>query len=468
MTRPGRGARAATGRLTDALSVVAARVPPVTTTVLVALVAASVGVLTATVGALLGWRAGRRRGTDDGRCEGAVDLARAVAERDAALDRARAGEAAREAAQQDEHDLALGLAPLTSSLARVERTVGVLEQERAAQLGRLEAQLEAVQRSEEALRAETTSLAGALRSPSARGAWGEVQLRRVLEHAGMLDRVDVDRQVAAPAPDGGRVRPDAVVRLPGGKSVVVDAKAPLAAFLEAAQAARPGEDPGAAVRRRAAAAERHARALRVHVDALAAKRYWEAFAPSPELVVCFVPGESFLAAACEADPALLEHAMTRGVVLATPTTLLALLRTVAATWQQDALAGSARALLETGRELHRRLGTLGAGASALGRSLHRAVEDYNALVGTLERRVLVSARRMSDLGVVEDDLPPVEPLVDAPRPLTAPELLGEPVEDDRSGSGTRGHGDPGGQGTSGRQEVSGGREVSDGPTRRAG
>ncbi|MEJ5866567.1 DNA recombination protein RmuC [Pseudokineococcus sp. 5B2Z-1] len=397
-----------------------------TSTLAVALVAALV--LTALVGgaALAAHRAGVRRGAGEGRRDGELALARAVAERDAALERARASEAARE----DEHELALGLAPLTSSLARVERTVGSLEAERAAQVGRLEAQLEAVRRSGEALRTETTALAGALRSPSARGAWGEVQLRRVVEHAGMLDRVDVERQVTAPGADGGRVRPDAVVRLPGGKSVVVDAKAPLAAFLEAAQAARPGEDPGAAVRRQQAAAAAHARALRGHVDDLAGKRYWEAFAPAPELVVCFVPGESFLAAACEADPALLEHAMGRGVVLATPTTLLALLRTVAATWQQDALAGSARALLDTGRELHRRLGTLGRGTSALGRSLHRAVEDYNGLVGTLERRVLVSARRLADMGLVEDDLPAPEPLVDAPRPLTAPELVAD--LDDRS------------------------------------
>lgn len=392
-----------------------------TSTLAVALVAALVlGVLVGGA-ALAAHRAGARRGVAEGRREGELALARAVAERDAALERARAAEAARE----DEHELALGLAPLTSSLARVERTVGSLEAERAAQVGRLEAQLEAVRRSGEALRTETTALAGALRSPSARGAWGEVQLRRVVEHAGMLDRVDVEHQVTAPGADGGRVRPDAVVRLPGGKSVVVDAKAPLAAFLEAAQAARPGEDQGAAVRRQQAAAAAHARALRGHVDDLAGKRYWEAFAPAPELVVCFVPGESFLAAACEADPALLEHAMGRGVVLATPTTLLALLRTVAATWQQDALAGSARALLDTGRELHRRLGTLGRGTAALGRSLHRAVEDYNGLVGTLERRVLVSARRLADMGLVEDDLPAPEPLLDAPRPLTAPELVAD-------------------------------------------
>jgi len=407
------------------------------TTLATALVASLLVLVLLAAAAVAGHRAGARRGALDGRREGELALARAVAERDAARERVAAAEAARE----DEHELALGLAPLTSSLARVERTVGALEAERAAQVGRLEAQLEGVRRSGEALRTETSALAGALRSPSARGAWGEVQLRRVVEHAGMLERVDVDRQVTATRPDGERVRPDAVVRLPGGKSVVVDAKAPLAAFLEAAQAVRPGEDPAAAARRQHAAAAAHAKALRGHVDDLAGKRYWEAFEPSPELVVCFVPGESFLAAACEADPALLEHAMARGVVLATPTTLLALLRTVALTWQQDALAGSARALLETGRELHRRLGGLGRGASALGRSLHRAVEDYNGLVGTLERRVLVSARRLAEMGLVEEDLPAVEPLLDAPRPLTAPELLadaGDPAspfrrEDRRAG-----------------------------------
>ncbi len=384
--------------------------------------------------AVLGHRAGVRRGAADAaavRRDDELALVRVTAERDAALARTRTLEEQR----ADDHDLALGLAPLTSGLARVERTVGVLETERAAQVGRLEAQLEEVRRAGEALRVETGALAGALRSPTARGAWGEVQLRRVVEHAGMLDRVDVERQVTAPGPEGRPVRPDAVVRLPGGKSVVVDAKAPLASFLESAAATREGEDPAAAARRRQAAATAHARALRGHVDALAAKRYWEAFEPSPEMVVCFVPGESFLAAACEADPALLEHAMGRGVVLATPTTLLALLRTVAATWQQDALAGSARALLETGRELHRRLGGLGRGAGALGRSLHRAVEDYNGLVGTLERRVLVSARRLAELGVVDDDLPTVEPLVDSPRPLTAPELVADLPQERRPDDG---------------------------------
>ncbi|WP_088320209.1 DNA recombination protein RmuC [Kineosporia sp. R_H_3] len=321
-----------------------------------------------------------------------------------------------ETSTDHDRELAATLAPLSSALVRVEGQVRVLERDRVEQYARLGEQLEAVRTHGEALRVQTSALAGALRSPTARGAWGEVQLRRVIEHAGMLARVDFDTQVAGTTAAGDGVRPDVVVRLPGGKHVVVDAKAPLAAFLEASEES---QDPA----RQAAAAAAHARALRAHVDALAAKEYWTAFDPSPELVVCFVPGEAFLAAACAADPALLEHAMARRVVLATPTTLLALLRTVALTWQSEALSGSARALFDLGRELYGRLGSLGGVTSKLGRSLHRAVEDYNALVGTMERRVLVSARRMRDLDVTDLDLETLAPVEVAPRPLTAAELI---------------------------------------------
>jgi DNA recombination protein RmuC len=350
---------------------------------------------------------------------GSARRAGVVAERD--LLARRVGDL--ESRAEDDGELALALAPLTSGLARVERHVGDLERERAEQLGRLDAQLSAVSASGEALRAQTASLAGALRSPNVRGAWGEVQLRRVVEHAGMLARVDFTTQVTGATPDGTVVRPDAVVRLPGGKNVVIDAKVPLAALLDAAGTGRTGDDPAVAARRSADAGRAHAAALRAHVDTLAAKRYWTAFTPSPELVVCFVPGESLLAAACEADPSLLEHAMARRVVLATPMTLLALLRTVALTWQQDALAGSARELFEVGRELYARLSTLGGHMGKLGRTLHRSVEDYNALVGTLERRVLVTARRMTELDLTDEVLDPVEPLESVPRPLTSAELV---------------------------------------------
>jgi DNA recombination protein RmuC len=325
-----------------------------------------------------------------------------------------------EASTEHDRELAATLTPLTATLTRVEGQVRALERDRVEQYGRLDEQLEAVRVSGEALRLQTAALAGALRSPTARGAWGEVQLRRVVEHAGMLPRVDFSTQVAGTTPSGVGVRPDVVVHLPGGKHVVVDAKAPLAAFLEASEAATD-------LARQERAAAEHARALRGHVDTLAAKEYWTAFDPSPELVVCFVPGEAFLASACSADPALLEHAMARRVVLATPTTLLALLRTVALTWQSEALTGSARQLLALGRELHTRLGSLGVTTTKLGRTLQRAVEDYNAMVGTLERRVLVTARRMKDLGVADADLTAPAALGESPRPLTAEELIGEPV-----------------------------------------
>jgi DNA recombination protein RmuC len=326
-----------------------------------------------------------------------------------------------ESASSQDRELAATLSPLAGALGRVEEQVRTLERDRLQQYARLGEQIEAVRASGEALRTQTAALAGALRSPTARGAWGEVQLRRVVEHAGMLARVDFTVQAVATTAGGAGVRPDLVVHLPGGKNVVVDAKAPLSAFLEASEG---GAGADAEERQRRAALA-HARALRAHVDALAAKEYWTAFDPSPELVVCFVPGEAFLAAACSADPALLEHAMARKVVLATPTTLLALLRTVALTWQTHALEGSAKELLALGRELYARLGTLGGGVGKLGRTLQRAVEDYNLVVGTLERRVLVTARRMHDLELVDGELPVLAALDDVPRPLTSPELLGE-------------------------------------------
>jgi DNA recombination protein RmuC len=347
-----------------------------------------------------------------------VGAARLEAERDLLAERLEQHEAQEEAGVE----LAAAIAPVTSSMARLERHVGELERERVEQYGRLGAQLASVQRSGEALRDQTAALAGALRSPNVRGAWGEVQLRRVVEHAGMLERVDFDTQATGVNRDGDAVRPDAVVHLPGGKHVVVDAKAPLAAFLNAS-AAPGGINAAGHAERVAEAAREHARALRGHVDALAAKKYWTAFDPTPEIVVCFVPGESFLAAACEADPALLEHAMGRRVVLATPTTLLALLRTVAITWQQAALADGARELFELGRELYARLGTLGEHTGKLGRTLGRAVDDYNKMVGALETRVLVSARRMAQLDITDTAIDVVQPLEQLPRPLTSPELL---------------------------------------------
>jgi DNA recombination protein RmuC len=337
--------------------------------------------------------------------------ARVTAERE--LLRSRVSDLESAAAQ--DREITSVLSPLRDSLARVERQVATLERDRVDQYARLGQQLETVAASGESLRHQTAALVGALRSSNSRGTWGETQLRRVVEHAGMLARVDFTEQPSATSPEGRTVRPDLVVHLPGGKHLVVDAKAPMTAFLDASSS----DDP--ATRDRLLAA--HAKALRGHVDTLASRAYWQTFSPTPEMVVCFVPGDAVLAAALDVDPGLHEDAMAKRVVLASPATLMALLRTVAYTWQQDALAGNARALFEVGRELYERLGTLGSRTSKLGSTLHRAVEDYNALVGTLERRVLVTARRMRDLDLTDVPLSPPDVIESTPRPLTAVELL---------------------------------------------
>ena len=237
------------------------------------------------------------------------------------------------------------------------------------------------------LRDQTASLVGSLASANVRGAWGEVTLRRVLEVSGLLARCDFDEQWTGVTMSGAAVRPDVVVHLPGERHLAVDAKAPMTDFL-AAQA------DGLTAAERAKHLRAHARSLRGHVDALASKGYWTAFEGSPEIVVCFVPGEALLAAALSADPQLHEHAMARSVVLASPATLLALLRSVALAWRQDALADGARELLTLGQDLYARLGAVGRHTEALGASLRKSVEAYNVFVGSMESRVLVTARRM--------------------------------------------------------------------------
>ena len=358
------------------------------------------------LGALVSWLAARSRY--------AVELATAGAERDLLRERV----VDLEAVLSEDSETAQMIAPLRSSLDRVERQVHDLERERVAQFSEVAAEMARVARTTTELGAQTASLVGSLNVSSVRGTWGEVQLRRVLEHAGMLARCDFEEQVTATGADDRRVRPDVVVRLPGGKRLVVDAKAPMSAFL-AAQA----EDRSAA--ERAGRLKAHAKALREHVDTLAGKAYWSAFETTPEMVVCFVPGEAILTTALAYDPELHEYAMRRRVVLASPATLLALLRTVAYTWQQDALASNARELLTVGRDLHDRLGALGSHAQTMGAALRRSVEAYNGFVGSLEHRVLPTARRMRDLGVVDRDLDRLSPLDATPRPLSAYELVGE-------------------------------------------
>jgi DNA recombination protein RmuC len=321
-----------------------------------------------------------------------------------------------EAAIGDDAQTATMLAPLRDALVRVERQVGTLERDRVQQFSQVSTQLADVTTSTNALRSQTASLVGSLNASTIRGNWGEVQLRRVLEHAGMLSRCDFEEQVSAVSSHERGVRPDVVVRLPGDKCLVIDAKAPLTAFL-GAQA----DGIDSAERTRLLSA--HATSLRGHVDSLATKAYWSAFTNTPEMVVCFIPGDAILAAALAADPALFEYAQARRVVLASPGTLLALLRTVAFTWQQDALTANAKLLLKLGSELYSRLGTLGSHATKMGASLQRSVESYNALVGALESRVMVTARKMHEMGLAETPLTESGPIETAPRPLTATELI---------------------------------------------
>jgi DNA recombination protein RmuC len=313
------------------------------------------------------------------------------------------------------------LAPLKDALVRVEHHVGSLERDRMEQFGSIRSLLARVEGETQHLGRATASLAGSLRSSTVRGAWGEVQLRRVLEAAGMMSRCDFDEQVSAVSGHGRGVRPDVVVRLPGDKVLVVDAKAPMTAFLDA-QSDDIEDDE------RAALLGDHAVGLGRHVAALAGKEYWSGFRDAPEMVVCFVPSDAMLGAALAAQPGLHERALAQRVVLVGPGALMALLRTVAFTWQQDALSASARELLDLGRDLYRRLGTLGAHTAKVGRSLQASVEAYNAMVGALESRVMVTARRMHDLDLVGDPLPTLTPVESAPRPLTAQELIDAATE----------------------------------------
>jgi len=266
------------------------------------------------------------------------------------------------------------------------------------------------------LRTETKQLVAALRAPQVRGRWGEHQLRRIVEAAGLLEHCDFAEQVTA-ATDNQGVRPDMVVRLHGGRTVVVDAKAPFDSYLSAMEA----RDE----RTRDTHLDQHARVLRGHVDALAAKAYWTAFSQTPDFVVLFVPADPFLDAALQRDPTLLEHAFTRNVVLATPATLIALLRTVAYSWRQEALARNAVAVHELARELYGRLATLGDHVGKLGSSLAGAVTAYNKAVGSLESRVLVSARKLAEMGVSDDELETPVQIEITPRQPQAPELLDE-------------------------------------------
>lgn len=308
------------------------------------------------------------------------------------------------------------VAPLKESLERMDGQMRGMEKVRQEAYGAVTQRLTTLNDTQERLRLETGNLVKALRTPHVRGRWGEVQLRNVVEAAGMLPHCDFEEQSSVRDGDGALLRPDLVVRLPGGKQVVIDAKAPLAAYLDACEC----EDDAIRVEHLVG----HARQVRDHVGKLAQKAYWRQFSPSPDFVIMFVPDETFIRAAQEHDPGLSEDGWRSGVILASPSTLFTLLRTVAATWQQETVAQSAREVHELGRDLYARISTMAKHLGDAGKALDNAVGHYNSAIGSLETRVLVQARRFEQHGI-EGELKPLQPIDRQARSLQAPELVPE-------------------------------------------
>ncbi|MEL6575537.1 MAG: DNA recombination protein RmuC, partial [Pseudomonadota bacterium] len=318
---------------------------------------------------------------------------------------AEAGLAAREEA------IGALLGPVNDALARFEARLGEVEKAREGAYHAVTSQVAEVARQNAALGTETRRLVQALRAPKTRGRWGEMQARRVFELAGMLDRVDFLAEAEVADDEGRRLRPDFVVHLPGERRLVVDAKTPLDAYLDLLETETKEAE--------AAALQRHAAQLRAQVKALSSKAYWQHFDDAPDMVVMFVPGEAIQAAAIEADPTLFEDAFAARVLIATPTTLMALLKAAALGWQQERLSRNTRAIHETARQLHDRLGILTRHIGDLGRSLGQSVEAYNRTLGSLETRVLSTARRFEALGVTQEEdgieaAPPISVAIRAP------------------------------------------------------
>ncbi|MEO6822031.1 MAG: DNA recombination protein RmuC [Candidatus Nanopelagicales bacterium] len=361
------------------------------------------------VGTVIGW---------------ALSLERGLSRHSDAVSRAAQNQLASRGAAAERAAVEALVRPLGDTLGRVSDQLARAEVERAAAQAELREQVRRTAEGAESLRSETGRLVTALRRSEVRGRWGEVQLRRLVESSGLIEHVDFTEQHTSHGEDGdGTVRPDLVVHLADGRHVVVDAKVALSAYLDAAAATDDAT--------RDAALSRHAHEVMAHVERLSAKSYWRRY-DSPEFVVLFLPADALLASALDVRPDLLERAFSQDVVLATPTTLMALLRTVSYAWRQDAAARNAAEVHALGRELHTRLATMGGHLSRLGSSLDAAVEQFNKTIGSMESRVLVSARRLADLGVVtaaDDDagLSRTRSVTTTTRYVCAPDLTGGDV-----------------------------------------
>jgi DNA recombination protein RmuC len=337
------------------------------------------------------------------------------------VERQRMDQAAQGDRERAESKVLEALAPVRETLHDMQRKVSELESQRTLQHGELTQQLRSATESEERLRSTAESLASALRSNSTRGVWGETQLRSVVEAAGLIERVDFDVQSSITS-DSGAGRPDMVVHLPGGKNIAVDAKVPFNAFLESSRI--PATATGVEGAQREALLKQHVKAVRDHITALGSKAYWSGLEASPELVIAFIPSESLVSSAMEADPTIMEFAFGKRVALASPVTLWSVLKTVAFSWQQDVLTQDAKVLFDLSRELYSRIATTAAHVDKLGRSIKSTINDYNKFVGSLERQVLPSARKLSALDESKV-IGTLEGIEDSPRELTAFELVGE-------------------------------------------
>lgn len=380
------------------------------------------------IGAAIGWfvRAGRSAeevSSARARAAGAESLVQGLREQ---LAHARSRDDERMERERRDHAVLTALAPVRETLQTMQRQVAELERERGVQYGTIAAQLRLALESDEQLRQTTESLASALRSNGTRGVWGEAALRRVVEAAGLTRHVDFTTQTTL---SSGAARPDMIIRLPGEKAIPVDAKVPLDAYLEAV--AIPETAIGADLERRRALMQRHVKAIRGHVDALSRKAYWSALETAPEFVICFIPNESLLASALDEDPTLLDYAFGKQVALASPVNLWAVLKTIAYTWTQQEVSAEARTLFELGTTLYERLGSLSGHAESLRRAIERTISSYNDLVGSLESRVLVTARRFPGIDETKILAEPAT-ITSAPRPLAAPELTGSRPELDGS------------------------------------
>jgi DNA recombination protein RmuC len=384
------------------------------------------------LGVLVGWliARGRRHGGADGadlaalhsQAAGAAATATALREQ---VDQLLGQQKLAQAKSDEDNRILQVLTPVQEALRTMQTQVGELERERTTQFGAISQQLLSARQSEEQLRATAESLASALRSNSVRGVWGETQLRRVVEAAGLIDHVDFIEQASVQS-DVGRGRIDMVVQLSDRKSLAVDSKVPFDSYLLAQQI--PLTATGEEAERRARYMTEHVRALRSHIDALAKKEYWEGLADSPDLVIAFIPSESLLSSALEFDPGLLDYAFRKNVAVASPVTLWAVLKTVAYSWRQESLTADAKKLFDLGKELYKRISTLAEYSEALRRSIESTVNNYNKFSASLETRVLVTARKLNEAGDPTMEIAESRGIDESPKALTAPELLAETTE----------------------------------------